>query len=305
VGGGPAGLEAARIATLRGHKVTVFEKSNEIGGAILYCCTVHGKNKMKWYADWLRRQISNLGVEVKYETVPKAADLKGFDAVLVSTGSRVVRPDIPGIDSDRVCTFQDVLRCQMKNCEYWPKGGKPEPVKVGDTVLIWGDYYAAVDAAEKLGTSGKKIIIVTRNREFGSWVEPCHRDIMVKRFRGEQGEGLSSKTFEHPVTIIPSSSVLSIGKDGEVVLIDGKFERSTVKVDNLILADVEKNDDLYQEYRKAGLVVSKIGDAKQVRNLRGAVTDGANVGLALNGDLRLNANGEIIAELPTDPSCKV
>jgi 2,4-dienoyl-CoA reductase-like NADH-dependent reductase (Old Yellow Enzyme family)/thioredoxin reductase len=305
VGGGPAGLEAARIATLRGHKVTVFEKSNEIGGAILYCCTVHGKNKMKWYADWLRRQIANLGVEVKYETVPKPAELKGFDAVLVSTGSRVVRPDIPGIDSDRVCTFQDVLRCQMKNCEYWPKGGKPEPVKVGDGVLIWGDYYAAVDVAEKLGTAGKKITIVTRNREFGSWVEPCHKDIMDKRFKGEQGEGVSTKSFEHPVTIIPNSSVLSIGKDGEVVLIDGKFERSTLKVDNVILADVEKNDDLYREYRNAGLVVSKIGDAKQVRNLRGAVTDGANVGLALNEDLRLNANGEIIADLPTDPSCKV
>lgn len=305
VGGGPAGLEAARIATLRGHEVTVFEKSNEIGGAILYCCTVHGKNKMKWYADWLRRQIANLGVEVKYETVPKPADLKSFDVVLVCTGSRVVRPDVPGIDSDRVCTFQDVLRCQMKNCEYWPKGGKPEPVKVGDTVLIWGDYYGAVDAAERLGTSGKKITIVTKNQKFAPWMEPCHKDIMDKRFRGEQGEGLTAKTFEHPVTIITDSSVLSIGQDGEVVLIDGKFERSAVKADNVILADVEKNDDLYQEYRKAGLLVSRIGDAKAVRNLRGAVTDGANVGLALNEDLRLNANGEIIAELPTDPSCRV
>jgi thioredoxin reductase len=216
-----------------------------------------------------------------------------------------VRPDIPGIDSDRVCTFQDVLRCQMKNCEYWPKGGKPEPVKVGDTVLIWGDYYAAVDAAERLGTAGKKITIVTKNREFASWMEPCHKDIMDKRFRGEQGEGVSIKTFEHPVAIVTSSSVLSIGKDGEVVLIDAKFERSTVKVDNVILADVEKNDELYEEYRKAGLVVTRIGDAKQVRNLRGAVTDGANVGLTLNEDLRLNANGAIIADLPTDPSCHV
>ena len=99
--------------------------------------------------------------------------------------------------------------------------------------------------------------------------------------------------------------MLSIGKDGEVVLIDGSFRRSTVKVDNVILADVEKNDDLYQEYREAGLVVTRIGDARQVRNLRGAVTDGANAGLTLNDDLRLNANREIIAELPTDPSCQV
>jgi hypothetical protein len=128
---------------------------------------------------------------------------------------------------------------------------------------------------------------------------------MVKRFKGGQGEGLSSKTLEHPVTIISDSSVLEIGKNGEVVLIDGEFERSTLEVDNVVLADVEVNDDLYTEYRKAGLVVTKIGDAKKVRNLRGAVTDGANIGLILNEDLKINANAEIIASLPTDPSCKV
>ena len=64
VGGGPSGMEAARIATLRGHKVTIFEKTGELGGAILACCTVPGKHKMRWYADWLRYQIHKLGVEV-------------------------------------------------------------------------------------------------------------------------------------------------------------------------------------------------------------------------------------------------
>ena len=65
VGGGPAGLEAARIASLRGHKATIFERSNELGGAILYCCTVHGKSKMRWYADWIREQVAKLGVEIQ------------------------------------------------------------------------------------------------------------------------------------------------------------------------------------------------------------------------------------------------
>ncbi len=299
IGGGPAGLEAARIATLRGHKVTVFEKSNEIGGAILYCCTVAGKSKMRWYADWIRRQVAKLGVEVKYETVPKPADLKGFDVVLVATGSEVVRPEIRGIDSDCVCTFEDVLRCKNKNCEFWPKNGKPEPVEVGDTVLIWGDYYGAADTAEKLGVAGKKVYIVTEQREFAAWMEPCHKDVMVKRFSGGQGEGLVSKTFKHPVTIISESSVVEIAKNGEVVLLNGKFERSTLKVDNVVLANVKENDDLYEEYLKAGLLVTKIGDAKKVRNLRGAVTDGANIGLTLDKDAQQNANAEIVANLPT------
>jgi NADPH-dependent 2,4-dienoyl-CoA reductase/sulfur reductase-like enzyme len=299
VGGGPAGLEASRIATLRGHKVTVFERSNEVGGAILYCCTVAGKDKMRWYADWIRRQVDKLGVEIKYESVPKPGELKIFDAVLVSTGSTVVRPNIKGIDFGCICTFEDVLRCKSKNCEYWPKGGKAEPIEVGDTVLIWGDYYGAVDTAEKLGTEGKKVYIVTENPEFGSWMEPCHKDVMDKRFNGGQGEALRSKTFKHPVTILVDSSVLEIGKDGEVVLVNGKFERSTINVDNVVLACVQENDELYESYRKTGLVVTKLGDAKKVSNLRGAVVDGANVGLTLDRDVQINANAEIIASLPS------
>ena len=300
VGGGPGGLEAARIATLRGHQVTVFEKSEELGGAILYCCTVHGKNKMRWYADWQRRQIAKLGVEVKYKSVPTPEELKDYDVVLVATGASVKRPDIRGIDSQRVCTFEDVLRCKLKTCEYWPKGGKAEPASVGDTVLVWGDYYGAADAVEKLAYEGKQVYVVTPNKEFAPWMEPCHKDVMVKRFAGGNGEALTGKTFAHPVKVIANSSVLEIRDNGEVVVVDSSFQRSVLKVDNVVLGDVLADDALYQKYAAAGLAVVKIGDVRKVRNLRGAVTDGANLGLALDKDLQLNANLAVIADLPTD-----
>ncbi len=300
VGGGPAGMEASRIAALRGHKVTIFEKSNELGGAILYCCMVHCKSKMRWYADWIRMQVSKLGVEVRYESVPKPEELKKYDVVLVATGAGVARPDIKGIDSERVCTYEDVLRCKAKNCEYWPKGGKAEPAKVGDTVLIWGDYYGAADAAEKLGTEGKKVYIITENSEFAAWMEPSHKDVMLKRFKCGNGEGLTGKTFSQPATIITSSTVLEIKKDGEVILENSKFEHSTLMVDTVVLAGVQADDSLFQKYRAAGLLAAKIGDVKKIRNLRGAVTDGANIGLTLDKDLQINANGELIASLSTN-----
>jgi thioredoxin reductase len=261
---------------------------------------VHGKNKMRWYADWIRRQIAKLGVEVKYASVPKPEELKKYDAVLVATGASVKRPDIRGVDSGRVCTYEDVLRCKMKNCEYWPKGGKAEPAAVGDTVLVWGDYYGAADAVEKLAYDGKKVYVVTPHKEFAPWMEPCHKDVMVKRFAGGNGEALTGRTFAHPVTVIAGSAVLEIRDNGEVVLVDGKFERSVLKVDNVVLGDVQADDALYRSYTAAGLVVVKIGDVKKVRNLRGAVTDGANLGLALDKDLQLNANRAVIADLPTD-----
>jgi 2,4-dienoyl-CoA reductase-like NADH-dependent reductase (Old Yellow Enzyme family)/thioredoxin reductase len=300
IGGGPAGMEAARIATLRGHKVTIFEKANELGGAILYCCTVHCKSKMRWYSDWIRLQVAKLGIEVKYESVPKPEELKKYDVVLVATGASVVKPDIKGIVSERVCTYEDVLRCKAKNCEYWPKGGKEKPAEVGDIVLIWGDYYGAADAAEKLGTEGKKVYIVTENREFATWMEPSHKDVMLKRFMCGNGEGLTSKTFSQPATIIPNSTLLEIKKDGEVILANSTFERSTIRVDTIVLAGVKADDSLFRKYRASGLLATMIGDVKKIRNLRGAVTDGANIGLSLDKGLQINANDAIIAGLSTD-----
>jgi NADPH-dependent glutamate synthase beta subunit-like oxidoreductase len=291
-------MEAARVSTLRGHKVTIFEKTGELGGAMLYCCTVPAKNKMRWYADWLRYQLKKLGVEVKYRTEPNAKDLKDFDVVLLASGGKVVRPDIPGIDLPFVTTFEGVLRCKNTKCEYYPDD-KEEPVECGDNVLIWGDHFGAADTAEKLGSAGRKVTIVTENQDFAEWMEPCHRDVMIKRFICGNGEGLKSKTYARPVTIIPSSSVLEIKKDGTVVIVNSTFERSTVKVDTVVLAKVEPNDDVYEGFLEAGLNVARIGDAKKVRNVRAAVTDGANAALVIEEGAMLNANSELISNLPT------
>ena len=312
VGGGPAGMEAARICALRGHKVTVFERTGELGGAMLYCCTVPGKNKMRWYADWLRQQLDKLGIEVKYRTEPKVKDLKGFDVVLLAAGGRVSKPDIPGIDLPFVTTFEDVLRCKNTKCEYYPSPNKAKPVECGQNVLIWGDHFGAADTAERLGCAGKKVTIVTENHDFAEWMEPCHRDVMLKRFACGNGEGLKSKTYKYPVRIIPDSSVLDIKngstgspsraesrEGGKVVIVSSIFERSEVKVDTVVLAKVEPNDGAYEGFLKAGLTVVKVGDAKKVRNVRGAVTDGANVALTIEEGVTLNANNELISNLPT------
>jgi len=222
VGGGPAGMEAARISALRGHKV-----------------------------------------------------------------------DLP-----IVVTFEDVLRCKNTNCEYYPEE-RGEPVECGQDVLIWGDHFGAADAAEKLGHAGKKVTIVTENQDFAEWMEPCHRDVMMKRFACGNGEGLKSKTYAHPVTIIANSSVLEIKKDGTVVIVSSEFERSTVKVDTVVLAKVESNDSVYESLLEANLNVAKIGDAKKIRNVRGAVTDGANAALVIEEGVMLNANNGLISNLPT------
>ncbi len=299
VGGGPGGMEAARIATLRGHKATIFERSGELGGAILCCCTVPGKRKMRWYADWLRRQITKLGVEVRYRSTPGVEELRAFDAVLLATGGRTARPDVPGIDLPMVCTFEDVLRCKTENCEFFP-GDRQPPVECGQRVLVWGDHFAAADVAEKLAGDGRQVIVVTENPEFAAWMEPCHRDVMFKRFAQSNGEGLKGKPFEQAVTVIPNTTVVEIADGGRVTLMDSRFEKSTLEVDNVVLASVVTNDGLFDDLLDAGITAVKIGDRKRVRNLRSAVTEGANAALTLEEGMRLNANRVMISNLPTD-----
>jgi 2,4-dienoyl-CoA reductase-like NADH-dependent reductase (Old Yellow Enzyme family) len=298
VGGGPGGMEAARISRLRGHQVTIYEKTGELGGAILYCCTVPGKHKMRWYADWLRHEMDKLNVDIRYRSSPGVEELREFDVVILAGGGHVARPDIPGIELPHVCTFEDVLRCSLETCEFWP-GDKDPPVECDQKTLVWGDHFAAADTAEKLAGDGKDVFLVTEHPEFAQWMEPCHRDVMFKRFAQGNGEGLKGKTFQHPVTVIANSTVIEIGSD-EVMLMDSAFRKSTLPVDSVVLANVVTDDQFYQESLAAGINVCQIGDQAEVRNLRSAVNDGANVGLTIDEDFELNANLALISRLPTE-----
>lgn len=299
VGGGPGGMEAARVATLRGHQVTLFEKTGELGGAILYCCPVSGKNKMRWYADWQRLQMQKLGVDIRLNSSPGVDELSDYDAVVIATGGHVAPPDVPGIDLPLVKTFEDVLRCRMESCEFYYEGKQP-PSDFGEHVLIWGDHFGAADAAEKLGVDGHKVTVVTENTDFAVWMEPCHKDVMLKRFACSNGEGVKGRTFEHPVTVIPATTITEITDTGLVTLLDSNFRKSTITVTDVVLANVTSTNDLFEPLFDAGKPVTVIGDARQVRNLRSAVTEGANIGLTLDQDLQMNANGAIISKLPTE-----
>jgi NADPH-dependent glutamate synthase beta subunit-like oxidoreductase len=155
----------------------------------------------------------------------------------------------------------------MEKCEFYSDDKQP-PKECGETVLVWGDHFGAADVAEKLAADGAKVHIVTENCDFAQWMEPCHRDVMMKRFAGANGEGLKSRSIQHPVEVIPNSTVVEISEGGQVTLLDTAFRKRTLSVDNLVLASVEPNDVLYSQLLEHGLNVMKIGDVKQVRNLR-------------------------------------
>lgn len=296
VGGGPAGMEAARVAAVRGHKPTIFEKTGELGGAILGCCMVPGKDKMKWYADWIRHQIQKLGVEVQLNTAPTPKQLKGFDLVVNATGASSFAPQVYG-DAPKITPFEEAIACPKINCSFNPGGRKPK--QLGQRVVVWGDHYAAADTAAYLAAMGKEVTIVTDQPEFAASVEVIHMYVLRKRFAQTDAEGLSSTPYKYPVKVIENSRVLEI--NGEEVTIQHKnFTTTTLQAEDVITCHTRPNATLVAQLEQAGVPVITIGDAKAPRNLNAAVHEGATLGLQLEDCLLLNPNGAVVNELPLD-----
>ncbi|HEX6985603.1 MAG TPA: FAD-dependent oxidoreductase, partial [Planctomycetaceae bacterium] len=296
IGGGPAGMEAARIATERGHLVTLYERAGELGGALKYVCLVPGKEKMRWYLDWIRDQLVELMVDVRLNHASTVEELMGFDVVLNATGARSFVPDVVG-DASRVVPFEEAMACPKIACECHPGGRRLR--KLGQRILLWGDHYAAVDTAAFLANVGKEVTIVTENREFASDVEVIHMYVLRKRFAQGDAEVLKSRPYPHAVTVLTSTTVAEI-RDGEVVLQDKDFARTTLAVDDVVTCHTRPDVDLLGELRAAGVRVLNVGDAVRPRNLYHAVKEGSAFGYEVDERLLFNPNGAILNDLPLD-----
>jgi thioredoxin reductase len=294
----------ARVATERGHRVTLYEKSSELGGAILGCCMAPGKDeKMKWYADWLRYQIADLGVEVKMRTSPEVKDLQGYDVVVNATGASSYVPDVHG-DQAAVIPFEEVMACPKVACEFHPRDGRKPRKLEGTKVIVWGDHYAATDTVTWLASIGKEVTVVTDRREFAAGVEVIHMYVLRKRFQQTDAEALSSKPFKYPVKVIESTTIDEIRK-GEVVLVDKNFVKTLVPCDHLVTCWTRPNTALLAQLKAAGVPVVNVGDSVSPRNLHAAVREGAAAGQVLDANRFFNPNDALIDELPMDVAAQL
>jgi 2,4-dienoyl-CoA reductase-like NADH-dependent reductase (Old Yellow Enzyme family)/thioredoxin reductase len=298
VGGGPAGMEAARIATVRGHTVTIFEKTGELGGAILGCCMVPGKEKMKWYADWLRYEIRDLGVKVKLCHEPTLEELQDYDVVLNATGAESYVPEVHG-GRERVIPFEEVMACPKSSCEFYPQGSGRKNRKVGERVLVWGDYYAAADTVAFLGAAGKKVTVVTEARKFGSELELMNFYVQWKRMQQQEVEGLNIRPYKHAVKVIENATLYEID-DGKVVVQDKEFNRWMLEVDDIVSCHTRANTVVLENLKSAEVPTVNIGDSVKPRSMNFAVKEGALAGLTLEERVIINPNGALVDNLPID-----
>ena len=135
VGAGPAGLSAAITAARRGHKVTLFDKADRVGGQLNMAKVIPGKEEFAGLVDWFATMVEKSGVALRLATEVRPGDLDAYDEVVVATGVRPRDPGIPGQDGPNVLSYVDVLQ---------------DGAQVGETVAIVGAGGIGFDVAEFL-----------------------------------------------------------------------------------------------------------------------------------------------------------
>ena len=260
-GGGPGGLEAARVAALRGHKVTLYEKGTKLGGQLNLAAAVPFRQEISKIPKYFSAQSAKAGVDIRLNTEVTEELVREVqpDVLVVATGAESLVPNIPGVDGERVVSAHDVL-------------GDKVDVLPG-YVLIVGGGMVGCETAETIANRGDNPIIgrtdVTLLEMVGDVAldtAPQSRDLMMQRLR------------EKGVRILTSTKVIEFLEDGIVLERDGQQE--TLRgVDRIVLSmGVKSVDPLSEQMRKEVAEVYAIGDAKETRSALEAIAEGAEVG---------------------------
>lgn len=272
VGAGPAGLSAALVAAQRGHKVTLFEKSAQIGGQLKMAMQIPGKEEFRGLIAWFQVMIDDADIAVRLNTTVQVDDVTGFDAVIVATGVRPRDPSIPGQDQPHVLTYVDVLM---------------DKVPVGDTVAIIGAGGIGFDVATYLvePTPSSTEDLDTWKREWGisdpetdrgglaaagPQPAPPERQVaLLQRKPGKPGRGLGKTTgWIHRAHLrmkdcrmIGGLSYEKIGTDGVHVLSrQNQNERHLIVAENVILCAGQVSErSLADALIERGITVHVIG----------------------------------------------
>lgn len=236
LGGGPAGLEAARVAALRGHDVTLFEKTTSLGGQLNIACVPPRKEEMRRAAQDLIHAVCNAGVHLCMGQTRTAEQLKdaGFDAVINAVGAHSAAPRIPGIDSVNVADAWKVLAGEQQ---------------VYGTVAVIGGGMVGCETAEYLAARGCKVSVIEMMDKIAAGESVTILPTLLENYKTYGVEQYPS----HKVKEFRMDAVVCENKDGAEV---------TIPCDYIVLAmGARSNAFDAAALEAAGIPVYSIGDA--------------------------------------------
>jgi len=287
VGGGPGGMEAARVAAIRGHRVTLLEKSPHLGGTARFSSLTTPMNAE--LVRYLSAELSELDVDVRLNT-PVTVDLLrelGAESVIVATGARRERPQVPGADQRHVFSGDDLRGIltgddpaaaarlpwhhrvmvsvgralgflgSMDRVRRWSSRWMP----VGRSVVVVGGGLVGVELAEYLAERGRRVVVIDEGEKFG--LEMAH----PRRARA------LGEARRHGVEFVGGATLTSVGaKDVTVAIGD---ETRVIPADTVVVASgVHPDSTIADTLRADGFEVEVVGDAGGVGYIQGAVRSG-------------------------------
>jgi pyruvate/2-oxoglutarate dehydrogenase complex dihydrolipoamide dehydrogenase (E3) component len=260
VGGGVAGLEAARVAALRGCRVVLMEKAAELGGQILLAARAPARAEYAGIVRFLAHQVGKLGVDVRLgmEATPALVLSEHPDAVVVATGSHPHIPPVPGHDGKHVVTDRDVLRGEAT---------------VGSNVVVIDDVHTeqALSTAELLLDQGKRVEVISPLFYVG-------QDIGVTSIAP-----LYTRLYTKGAVLTPCCELRAV--EGSTVVVRNVFsgaERRIESVDTVVLATGSRSTDaLYRALKGQVRALYAAGDCVAPRGVHQAILDGTRVARAI------------------------
>jgi len=255
VGGGVAGMEAARAAAIRGHKVMLFEKEGILGGHIIEASIPDFKKDERDLLKWYEAELAEKGVEVHLNTTVDEAliETTAPDEIVVATGAIDRIPPIRGIGGSNVLTACDALK---------------DVSKVGRKVAVIGGGLVGCEVALWLAGQGREIVIVEMMDRILDSVFISHANKMM----------LEDLVKFNNIEVRTGACVQEI-KEGSVEMLNRAGEPESVGADTVIAAiGYLPEKSLYNKIKDLYPKVHLIGDAGKVRNIHNAIWDGYEVG---------------------------
>lgn len=237
VGGGPGGMEAARVAARRGHRVTLLEKEERLGGQLNICAVPPYKEEINRLTDYLHAQLEKLNVDVHTGAPATADSITALqpNALIVATGAHPLRPDLPGGDREGVVTAWDVLA---------------ETAPVGDRVVVIGGGSVGVETALFLADRGRQVAIVEMLDAIGQEESPTLMPFIREKLAG------------HDVEIYTNHRVVEIGATA-VQMVDEDEQAAALPYDTVVTATGSRpNDDFGHAFADGRFPIETVGDCR-------------------------------------------
>jgi 2,4-dienoyl-CoA reductase-like NADH-dependent reductase (Old Yellow Enzyme family)/thioredoxin reductase len=257
IGGGPAGLEAARVAALRGHTVSLYEKTGELGGQVLIAAKAPTRQELIGVARWLIYQVQKLGIKVylNTEVTSELVAKENPDVVVVATGSNPPRPAIPGATEQNLVDERSVLTGR---------------VSVGQRVVLLDGTgnTPGSSTAEFLADQGKEVFMLAKGYQVADEIDEVTKPLAYRSL------------LERGVIMMPFTWLRAISGKHVITYNTLTFREGRIENVDMVVSAVPAvpNNQLYRALKGKAKELYAIGDCVAPRRIQNAVYEGSKLG---------------------------